>query len=204
MDIYDQMKPSKISLDGKGLSLFAASARDEVKPAIQLVVRELCNRAQATLSGTAPAVLPAAPPALLPAPPPPPTASYFSLQNLKFVDTQGQQRRVPRSMVVELTERQAANALRADIVCKLDDPRVQQLRKQAVTQQPPEPWHCFDLDSGEPPSGDPNLWARRSSTGGTVFERVDRGPPRTMVVPKGDVADKAAVNARSVDDVQER
>jgi hypothetical protein len=194
---------AEISLDGKGLAIFAVSARGEIPPAVAMVVRELRNRAAATLAGTAPAALPTQPPQAVAPPLPPPISSYFSLQNLKFVDAQqGQQRRVPRFMIIELTERQAANGLRAEIVCKLDDPRVQQLRQQAVTQQPPEAWHCYDIDSSTPPTNDPQLMARHSSKGSglTVFERFDRGPPRTMTVPAAPAAASRSLKSEESDE----
>jgi hypothetical protein len=142
--------------------------------------------------------LPKQPPQLVaPAAPAPDQQSYYTLQPAKFVDAQGQQRRVPRYMVIELTKQQATNALRADVVCDLKDSRVQQFRKQAVTQQPPEAWHCYNLDTDTPPTNDPQLMARHSSKGSglTVFEPIDRGPPRTMKAPSA-----PAVAARSITD----
>jgi hypothetical protein len=193
-----------VVVDGRQLENFAKTLRVDVPPAVAMVVTLAGNYAVAVRERRAPPVLPQQPPRLLE--PPAPATSCFTLQPAKFVDAQGQQRRVPRFMVVELSECQAANALRADIVCKLDDPRVQQLRRQATTQQPPEAWHCFDLDSNTPPTNDPQLMARHSSKGSglTVFEPIDRGPPRVMTVPKGDVADKMAAGARAADSIEER
>ena len=37
----------------------------------------------------------------------------------------------------------------------------------------------------------------------SAFEPLDRGPPRTLTVPRGDVADKVAAT-RSADDIEER
>jgi hypothetical protein len=196
----------EVILDARQLENFAKTCRADIPPAMQMIVGLARSRIRATIDGNAPATLPTQPPQLVAPPAPAPTASYFSLQNLKFVDVQGQQRRVPRFMVLELTERQAANALRADIVCKLDDPRVQRLRKQATTQQPPEAWHCFDLDLNTPPTNDPQLMARHSASGSgnVVFTPVDRGPPRPMTVPRDDTADKMAAGARAADDIEER
>jgi hypothetical protein len=196
----------EVILDARQLESFAKTCRADIPPAVQMVVGLARSRIRATIAGNAPAALPKAPPALLPPPAPPPLQTCFTLQPAMFTDPTGMLRRVPRYVFVDLTEQQVAHALRMQgCICKPDDARVKELQKNVASQQLPEPWHCWDLNNGQPPTGDPGLLARRSSTGfgHVVFEPIDRGPPRTMAVAKGDVADKAA-GARAADGIEER
>jgi hypothetical protein len=176
---------AEISLDGKGLAIFAGSARGEIPPAVQMVVRELHSRGAATIAGNAPAALPTRPPQLAPPPPPLPLQTCFTLAPAMFTDRAGMLRRVPRYVFVDLTEQQAAHALRMGGACSKDDARIKELRKKIADQQLPEAWHCWNFDTGAEPTNDPLLTARRSSTGSgrVVFEPLDRGPPRTMKAP---------------------
>jgi hypothetical protein len=184
-------------LDGKGLSIFAQSAKADLGPAVQVVARELRARAAATIAGTAPATLSKEPPALVEPPAPMPRQTYFTVQLGMYLDATGALCRVPRCTFVELTSEQVQRALRLGGVCAKDDPRIPELRRKVADQQPPEPHLCQNWDTGELPVGDPGLLAHRSSTGSghTVFERVDRGPAYSVKAPPA----APAVAARNED-----
>jgi hypothetical protein len=191
-------KQAVLRFEAGAIGRYLANAAGEAEVAANVTLVDLQGAARAIADGRE--AIPRPPPVLIAAPastPPPEVSAYFSLQPGKFVDVQGRLQRVPRYVFCELTDQQAAIALRIGGVCKLDDPRVQQLRHQMATQQLPEPWHCWDFDTGAEPVRDPQLMARHSSTGSgrTVFEPLPNvRAPYQITVPV-----TPAVAARSED-----
>jgi hypothetical protein len=198
---------AEVCLDAQGLLIFSRSARDELRPAVALVAREMNARVAATLDGRAPAALPTQTPRLLEPPPKAPAKleTFFTLAHVMFTDSgTGMLRRTAKYSFVDLTPEQSAHGIRLGAICARDDARIRGLIRQQTSQQPPEEYLCASLDTGEPPVGDPGLLAHRTTTGGshTVFTPVNRGGPRTLVVPRDDTADTATRSA--ADGIEER
>jgi hypothetical protein len=154
-----------------------------------------------TGAGGAPATLPKAP-VLVPPPPAPKLENVFLLENAMFSERSGGRKRVARWSFTYLTPEQFAHGKRLGIICATDDGRVKGLIKQQTSQQPPEAWLCFDLDTGAEPVRDPQLWARRSSTGSNqvVFEERKGAPYQMYPNPMPAAASRSADD----DDTEER
>jgi hypothetical protein len=181
-------KLAVLRFEAGAIARYLTNAAGEAEVAANVTLVDLHGAVKAIADGRE--AVPRPLPVLIVAPalPAPKLETVFTLQLGMFVDVTGTVRRVPRYTFVELTAEQAKHALRMGGICDKDDPRIRELRKKIATQELPEPHLCANWDTGEPPVGDANLWARRSSTGGTVFEPIDRGPPRTMKAPAAPAA----------------
>jgi hypothetical protein len=85
--------------------------------------------------------------------------------------------------------------LKSGAAIRIDDPRVQKLRDVKSQGGHPNVENCESLDADDVSPVAPVLHS--------AFAPLDRGPPRTMTVSRGDVADKLAA-VRSADDIEER
>jgi hypothetical protein len=213
---------SDVVLDAHPLTAFLMNVRTELGPAVTMIVADAEARAKATIAGTAPPTISKASPALVETPKPEPVKleRLFAIQPIMFANTAGHIRRVPRFSHVDLNEQQAAHARRMQVVT--DDPqRIKELTRRRASQQLPELHHCFDLDKGTPPSGDPNLMIRHSSTGSgrgvsdvsdvsDVFDatptkegpfEIYQGKPQDMMVP---VTPAVGTGTRKAEDGEDR
>jgi hypothetical protein len=77
--------------------------------------------------------------------------AYFTLQDCKY--QHDSLKLSGRYTIAMLNEAQAATALGMEAVIEIDDPRVHTLRKNVATQQPPKECYCWNLDTGEKPTG---------------------------------------------------
>ena len=172
--------------EAKAIGHFLADCAGQVEIAGNLALADLQNAVKAIADGREaiprPVPILVEPPALSA----PKREVFFTLQPGMYVDANGTLQRVARFSFAELTQQQAAHALRMGGACAKDDPKVAQLRKQQTTQQMPEAHLCQDWDAGAEPIRDFDLWARHSSTGSqhVVFERhPDVGKPYTVKAP---------------------
>jgi hypothetical protein len=198
---------AEVTLDGKGLAIFAQSARGEIPPAVQMVARELRNRAAATLAGTAPATLPTQPPQLVAPPPPPPSVVCFALRHVAWTDHQGVLRSAgANSGNLELPEAAAKRGLENGAVILMSDPKVKQLARSRAELFVPDPRRCEVLDDSVVPPSTAKT-AKHSAfplPPGEAFEpHPNLRQPYSMSAPRSDVDIKAAAT-RNADDVEER
>jgi hypothetical protein len=200
-------KGLEVTLDCGGILTFASSARLEMPPAIAMAAQVMRDRARATVAGNAPAIIAVTPPVLLPPPKPPlPTVSAFALRHVAWTDHNGMLRSASAMTGnIELPEAAAARGLKSGAVCRMNDPRVKKLATSRAVRFVPDPARCEMLDDTVvPPSGSTAIHhSAFPLPPGEAFEPLDRGPPRTITVPRGDVADQLAAT-RSADDVEEQ
>lgn len=164
-------RASDIVLDAHGLVAYSMSTSAEIPAAISMIVEVLNHRAAQTLNGSAPAALPmpeqiAAKPKAVEAPS---LECVFLLKHLKFVDANGQLRRLPKMNAAHLSKAHAARALKFAWAISMSDSRVKQLGG-TYGSQIPAAHLCEDLDSGMSSNAEPIMAS-------SPFERIDRGGP---------------------------
>jgi hypothetical protein len=170
-------------LDGHPITAFVMSARQQLPPAIDVLVVGLKAHAAAVIAGSARASLPApdvAPPKLKIVAPS--TRVVFALKHVAFVDRDGVLQRRPRCHDVELPIPLADEAIRVKAACEMTDPRRKQLYGTfgAVT---PDLANCVKL--GDVPVADdaPKSNAPPIMSSSTVFEpHPNIGKPFTKIV----------------------
>jgi hypothetical protein len=171
-------------LDAKGLEAFAASSRQQVPPAVELVATFMRNHAAAVLRGEGPATLRKPEAVVAASAPKPVTVRLFAMRAVKWTDAAGMQRFIGKYNDVDLPERAAAFALKNNICVVLTDPR----RKQLHGLSPGHPEHhwCTDLDDAEATVADmPAPAAELEPIKHSAFTAVNRGAPYIVKTPAG-------------------
>jgi hypothetical protein len=182
---------------------FVLDASNQVEVAMSVALPDLRAAVVAVAEGRE--KLPKIAPALTVVPPaPPPTEQVFALQPARWTDHNGIARTVPRYLMAELPPQAAANALRTDTACRLDDPRVAELRKKfgrhwPPNQQPPERHHCWNWDDGSPPSNELEVIQPQYPRTAPPFDRFAVERPKmaaTRTLPPGFEQHPDFVNAK--------
>jgi hypothetical protein len=192
---------AEVCLDAQGLLIFSKSARDELHPAVDLVVREVSARVAATLDGRAPAVLPKQQPLQIVPPAPKPTVACFALRHIAWSDLDGMLRSVSANTGnVELPEAAAERGLKSGAVILMSDQRVKQLARSRAELFVPDPARCEMLDDSivPPDSRRPAKHSAFPLPPGEAFTPLDRGPAYAVKVPPA-----PAVAARSITDASD-
>jgi hypothetical protein len=140
-------KTAPIVLDANGTTVFVMAAREQLPPAIAVIVTGLKAHAKAVIDGKAKATLPKVDaPAPRPQPvAPPPVERVFLLKHVKFIDGNGNLRRLPKMNPADLKPAHAARALKRAWAVSLNDPRVRALAG-TYGAQIPDLHQCEDLD----------------------------------------------------------
>jgi hypothetical protein len=174
--------------DAVGLEAFAASSRQQVPPAVELISVLLRNHAAAVLAGSASATLLKAEPVAAQAPPPAVTR-VWTIKPIAFQqDGFGLIRIVDLNQQIDLSPELAAKAISAGAAVALGAPEFGKQRANFRASQGrglPSLENCIRLDAeadealGEeksrPTTLDPVLRSLPGGPGG--FEQIDRGGP---------------------------
>jgi hypothetical protein len=159
---------------------FTRSAREQLVPAVEMIVAALKAHSHGVLSGHAPASLPrpAAPPVQLKVVPPVPTLNIFALRNLKFVNDAGGVTCIGGKKRSDVPEALGRLAISSGLALEISDPRCRDIGYNASPYQPDEA-NCEWL--GKPGKDVPPRFMRpgpapiHSSL--TEFTPMDRGGP---------------------------
>jgi hypothetical protein len=167
---------------------FTLSARQQLQPAIQMVVAALHAHAKAVIAGGAPASLPrpvAPAPVLTVVPAAEPVQTIFIKRNVKFLDQAGRTVTIAGNRRHSLPQKLAEEALSTNLALPLSDRRrIRDLEYNAPAFFVPDETSCVWL--GTPGAEAP---VRSARPGGPVvhsqFEPMDRGGPfkATLVRP---------------------
>ncbi len=178
-----------IILDGHPVASFVLSAREQLPPAIEVIVVGLRNHARAVIDRRAPASLPRPEPepVKLALVPPSPMMTIFALKNLKYQSKAGVVVCIGANKMHSVPEALGRQALAEHLALPLSDRRrIRDLEFGAVSYLPDEA-ACTWL--GEPGREAP---ARSVRPGGPIthsslatFEVMDRGPAFTVTMPRG-------------------
>jgi hypothetical protein len=170
-------------LDGHPVSAFVMSARQQLRPAVEVIVTGLRNHVRGVLAGTLPPSLPKPErePVKLAIVPPPEMLTVFILKNTKYLDATGAVTCVGANRRHDLPRALAELALSSNLALPISDKRCRDLEWNAVSYTP-EPQSCSWLG----PVGQEGP-AKFLRPGGPVqhsaFEPMDRGKPFTVTVP---------------------
>jgi hypothetical protein len=167
--------------DAAGLAVFAASARLEVPPALDLLHSVMKSFAQATLNGSAPASLPQPAPVAAPLLLAPPTTRIFAVKPVTWTDHDGTRRCEHAWLDLDMPPQIANKAIRIGAACAMNDPRRKNKLGFAKTSAKPKPSHCVNLDADAPLVSDPRATApvlsHHKPTAQPMFAPIDRGKP---------------------------
>jgi hypothetical protein len=184
-----------VVLDGHGVTAFVMSARQQLPPAIDVILRELRSHSKGVLAGYHRASLPRPEPEpKKTAPEPPNTKGVFLLKHVVYTDADGRQHLLPKMNQADLPLALAAKALRSGAACEFSDPRFKQL-SGTFGGMTPLLAHCESLDgtptTEAPPSAVSVVVPIRHQTFDSQFEVVDRGPPITGTMRPAAIASRS-------------
>lgn len=165
-----------VLFDG-GLAELFAKLQVEIPVSIQMYLDQLKHHVTEVRAGRA-ALARSAPPQPVIAPPP--VVPLFSLRPIAWTAHDGTVQTEHAWYDVSLPSVAAARALRLGAVCHVSDPRRAKHRGYGKTFTKPKPADCVNLDHDEAPDlrvVEPEVHSS--------FQRVDRGGPVTMKVPRG-------------------
>jgi hypothetical protein len=193
---------SPIILDGHAISAFVMSARQQLPPAIEVLVDGLRNHAKAVLAGTARASLPvaAAPEPVLKVVESPPLKEIVALRNVKYANAQGVVVVVGQLQRASMPAALADQGMRAGAVALVTDPRVKDQIGLHGMMLPSED-RCQWVGPALPDMPAPTTYrpAIPHSTLGD-FQVVDRGPPLTGRMPARLTEPASASRSQAPDD----
>ena len=183
--------------EGRAVAEFTLSAREQLPPAIEMVVVGLRNHARGVLSGHAPASLPrpAAPaPVLTVVPAAEPMQTVFIKRNTKYLDQAGRTVTIAGNRRHSLPKKLAELALSTNLALPLSEQqRIRELEYNAPAFYVPDPSACTWLgpEGAESPvrsarRGGPPIHSSLTSftpSGSSPFTPLDRGPPITGTMP---------------------
>jgi hypothetical protein len=165
-----------ISAEGRGLSVFTASAKIEVAAAVEVLAMVLREHSRAVLNHQAPAAMPK--PAPEPVKPVPvvkePLVTVFATRPIKWRDADNAQRASGKYVDVSLPSATAARALACGAALKLDHPE----RKRCLGTWPGHVslQNCYDLDATDAAA------PQREVVVHSAFQPIDRGPPFKLTI----------------------
>jgi hypothetical protein len=185
---------------------FTRSAREQLPPAVEMVVAALRAHSRGVLSGHGSPSLPqqpAPPPKLGIVPPPPPTLTLFTTKKLKYLDAAGAVIVCGAYHKHAFPQALGELAIRTNVAVALDDKRVRDLQAAGfATVGTPDENACVWLGpkGREAPErfakpGGPAIHSSLTSftpSGAGPFTVVDRGPPITGTMPARPIEAMAA------------
>jgi hypothetical protein len=186
---------------------FTRSAREQLVPAVEMVVGALKQHARGVLSGQAPASLPrpAAPAPVLTVvgPPPEPTMNVFLVRHVKFINATGGTTTAGKYKRADLPKKLAELALSSGVALAISDKRMHDLAQLASPLQPDET-SCEWIG---PPGKEAPVRSARPG-GPVVHSQFEPHPdyvnakPVNIVVPRGPEPEvmPLAVGARNAED----
>jgi hypothetical protein len=189
---------------------FVLSAREQLKPAIAMIIASLGAHAKAVLSGHAPASLPRPPPPLvkLAVVPSEPMVTLYVTKNIRYLDASGATVCCGQNRRHDLPEHIGKLAIDAGAAITLssDKKRIQTFEGSSGMTVP-LPENCMWIGKAGKPD------APRMMRPGpapvhhslTTFEVMDRGPAFKVTMPRGPEPEAMplAVGARNAPDVDE-
>jgi hypothetical protein len=168
--------------DSVGLSVFAASARSEVPPALDLLRSVMQGYAASVLAGSAPAKLPSPAPVAAPVLLAPPTTRVFSTKPVTWTDHGGTRQTAHAWLDLDMPPEIASRAIRLGAACAMNDPRRKTKLGFAKNTAKPQPLDCVNLDANAPVISDPRatepiISGHRKPAEPAMFTPIDRGKP---------------------------
>jgi hypothetical protein len=188
------MEPLNDLPDMLGTFLFFSNVAAESPATREMHLVLLRQRRDAILAGAATLSRPA--PAPAPIPPPAPVIHVCTLKAVAWM-ADGMVQTVAAGTDIDLPPKIAQHAAKIGACCEMGDPRRRTI-KQGTGFKIGKPLrrNCIDLDPDMPPDDEPEPFREpilRSSTP-PLFQVVDRGPPKQMMVARNNLDNLATRN----------